>query len=63
MIGTTLGHYQVGEPLDRGGTGEVYVVDDFNLDRKVALRFLPDAFAGDPEGMARFEREAKVPRH
>jgi serine/threonine protein kinase len=60
MIGKTLGHYRVGEQLGRGGMGEVYVADDLNLNRKVALKFLPDAFAGDPERMARFEREAKL---
>jgi serine/threonine protein kinase len=40
--------------------GEVYLADDLNLNRKVALKFLPDAFTGDPERMARFEREAKL---
>jgi len=60
MIGKTMGHYRVGEQLGRGGMGEVYVADDLNLNRKVALKFLPDAFTGDPERMARFEREAKV---
>ena len=40
--------------------GEVYVADDLNLNRKVALKFLPDAFTGDPERMARFEHEAKL---
>jgi eukaryotic-like serine/threonine-protein kinase len=60
MIGETLGHYRVGEQLGRGGMGEVYVADDLNLNRKVALKFLPEAFAGDPERMARFEREAKL---
>jgi serine/threonine protein kinase/Tol biopolymer transport system component len=60
MNGTTLGHYRVGEQLGRGGMGEVFLADDLSLDRKVALKFLPDAFAGDPERMARFEREAKV---
>jgi len=60
MIGKTLGHYKVGEQLGRGGMGEVYLADDLNLNRKVALKFLPDAFAGDPERMARFEREAKL---
>jgi serine/threonine protein kinase len=60
MIGKTLGHYRVGEQLGRGGMGEVYVADDINLNRKVALKFLPDAFAGDPERMARFEREARL---
>ncbi len=60
MIGKTLGHYRVGEQLGRGGMGEVYVADDLNLNRKVALKFLPDATTGDPERMARFEREAKL---
>jgi eukaryotic-like serine/threonine-protein kinase len=60
MINKTLGHYRVGEQLGRGGMGEVYLADDLNLNRKVALKFLPDAFAGDPERMARFEREAKL---
>jgi eukaryotic-like serine/threonine-protein kinase len=60
MIGKTLGHFRVGENLGRGGMGEVYAADDLNLNRKVALKFLPDAFAGDPERMARFEREARL---
>jgi eukaryotic-like serine/threonine-protein kinase len=60
MIGKTLGHYRVGEQLGHGGMGEVYLADDLNLNRKVALKFLPEAFAVDPEGMARFEREAKL---
>ena len=42
MIGKILGHYQVGEQLGRGGMGEVYLSDDPNLNRKVALKFLPD---------------------
>jgi len=60
MIGKTLGHYEISAPLGRGGMGEVYVADDLNLNRKVALKFLPDAFTGDPERMARFEREASI---
>jgi serine/threonine protein kinase/Tol biopolymer transport system component len=60
MIGKTLGHYRVVQELGRGGMGEVYLADDLNLNRKVALKFLPDAFTGDPERMARFEREAKL---
>jgi serine/threonine protein kinase len=60
MIGKTLGHYRVGEQLGRGGMGEVYAAEDLNLNRKVALKFLPEAFAADPERMARFEREAKL---
>jgi serine/threonine protein kinase len=43
--------------------GEVYVADDLNLNRKVALKLLPEAFAGDLEPMACFEREAKLGRH
>ncbi len=60
MNGKTLGHYRVGEQLGRGGMGEVYTADDLNLNRKVALKFLPEAFAKDPERMARFEREARL---
>ena len=46
MIGKILGHYQVGEQLGRGGMGEVYLSDDPNLNRKVALKFLPDSVNG-----------------
>jgi serine/threonine protein kinase len=60
MIGKSLAHYKITAPIGRGGMGEVYSADDLNLNRKVALKFLPEAFAGDPERMARFEREAKL---
>ncbi|MBN1570879.1 MAG: protein kinase [Acidobacteria bacterium] len=60
MIGKTLGHHRITNQLGKGGTGEVYLADDLSLDRKVALKFLPEIFTGDPERLARFEREAKV---
>ncbi len=58
--GTRLGPYEVLSPLAAGGMGEVYRARDTKLDRDVALKVLPAAFASDAERMARFEREAKV---
>jgi serine/threonine protein kinase len=60
MLGKTLSHYRITQQLGKGGMGEVYLADDTTLDRKVALKFLPEAFSSDPERMARFEREAKL---
>ena len=56
--GTRLGPYEIEAPLGSGGMGEVYLARDTRLKRQVAFKVLPDAFAADPERMARFEREA-----
>ncbi len=58
--GATLGPYSVTAKIGEGGMGEVYRARDTTLDRDVAIKVLPDAFASDPERLARFEREAKV---
>ena len=58
--GTTLGPYEVTAKIGEGGMGEVYRARDTTLDRDVAIKVLPDAFASDAERLARFEREAKV---
>ena len=58
--GTRLGVYQITAPLGEGGMGEVYRATDTTLGRQVAIKILPDAFAQNPERLARFEREAKT---
>src|SRR5262245_32258703 len=58
--GTRLGPYEIVSPIGAGGMGEVYRATDTNLGRDVAIKVLPDAFAQDPERLARFEREAKT---
>jgi serine/threonine protein kinase len=58
--GTRLGPYEILAPIGAGGMGEVYRSKDTKLDREVAVKVLPAAFAEDPERLARFEREAKV---
>jgi serine/threonine protein kinase len=60
MIGKILSHYRITEKLGAGGMGEVYRAKDTNLNRQVAIKVPPDIFSGDPERMARFEREAKL---
>lgn len=60
QVGTRLGTYEVISPIGTGGMGEVYRARDTKLNRDVALKVLPEAFAADPQRMARFEREAQV---
>ena len=58
--GHRIGPYEIVAPLGAGGMGEVYRAHDSRLDRDVALKILPDAIARDPDGLARFEREARA---
>jgi serine/threonine-protein kinase len=60
MIGETIAHYRVTAKLGEGGMGEVYRAIDTKLNRDVAIKILPEAFAQDADRMARFEREAQV---
>jgi Tol biopolymer transport system component len=59
-IGQKLGPYEIVEKAGAGGMGEVYKARDSRLDRTVALKILPDSFAGNPQFRERFEREAKA---
>ena len=58
--GTRLGPYEILSPLGVGGMGEVYLATDSKLDRKVAIKVLPELMTRDKERVARFEREAKL---
>ena len=59
-VGTRLGHYDVTALIGEGGMGQVWQATDTQLGRQVALKIVPDAFAADPDRLARFQREAQV---